>query len=66
MLVSAHLPYTKKNTKDSYNTNQRASYWSQMLRESHFEVLRQLAISQENIQFIAKNKGFQQDRHVDT
>ena len=22
MLVSAHLPYTKKNTKDSYDTNQ--------------------------------------------
>jgi len=54
MLVSAHLPYTKKNTKDSYDTNQRASYWSQMLRESHFEVLRQLAISQKNIQIIAK------------
>jgi len=32
MLVSAHLPYTKKNTKDSYDTNQRASYWSQMLK----------------------------------
>ena len=22
MLVSTHLPYTKKNTKDSYDTNQ--------------------------------------------
>jgi len=66
MLVSAHLPYTKKNTKDSYDTNQRASYWSQMLRESHFEVLRQLAISQKTSNLLLRNKGFQQDRHVDT